>query len=134
MNFYAIGSWKKGKKKFRYFFLSKTVNYISSIYIFKGTHYDEENMLRRLAIFREHNTEDNTMLNFFDELEIHPKLIDVMNYSNDDIEPIYDIACFHLGKPAVFALSYEETMASKKLEMERNNLEAQSGKLAQEVC
>ena len=31
--------------------------------------------LKRLNLFRELNQEDTTVLNYFDELEIHPKII-----------------------------------------------------------
>ena len=37
-----------------------------------GTHNTEEGLLRRLAEFRAVNTEDETVLNYFDELEVHP--------------------------------------------------------------
>ena len=37
-----------------------------------GTHNTEEGLLRRLAEFRAVNEEDSTVLNYFDELEIHP--------------------------------------------------------------
>jgi adenylate kinase len=37
-----------------------------------GTHNTEEGLLRRLRTFRELNEEDITVLNYFDELEIHP--------------------------------------------------------------
>ena len=40
-----------------------------------GTHNTEEGLLRRLAEFRAVNTEDETVLNYFDELEIHPEHI-----------------------------------------------------------
>ena len=40
-----------------------------------GTHNTEAGLLRRLAEYRAVNTEDETVLNFFDELEIHPEKI-----------------------------------------------------------
>lgn len=40
-----------------------------------GTHNTEEGLLRRLARYRTDNTEDATVLNFFDLLEIHPVYI-----------------------------------------------------------
>lgn len=40
-----------------------------------GTHNTEEGVLRRLAEFRAVNTEDETVLNYFDELEVHPEHI-----------------------------------------------------------
>jgi hypothetical protein len=38
-------------------------------------------LLRRLAEFRAVNTEDETVLNYFDELEIHPDHIGMTNNS-----------------------------------------------------
>ena len=38
-----------------------------------GTHNTEEGLVRRLAEFRAVNTEDETVLNYFDEFEIHPE-------------------------------------------------------------
>jgi hypothetical protein len=37
-----------------------------------GTHNSEEGLLRRLTRYRLENTEENTVLNYFDLLEIHP--------------------------------------------------------------
>ncbi len=38
-----------------------------------GTHNNEEGLIRRLTEFRAVNEEDTTVLNYFDELEIHPE-------------------------------------------------------------
>jgi len=40
-----------------------------------GTHNTEEGLARRLAEFRAINTDDDTVLNYFDELEFHPEHI-----------------------------------------------------------
>jgi len=40
-----------------------------------GTHNTEEGLQRRLVEFRNLNTDDETVLNYFDELEIHPEPI-----------------------------------------------------------
>ena len=37
-----------------------------------GTHYSQDRFLRALSNYRDINTEDETVLNYFDELEIHP--------------------------------------------------------------
>lgn len=37
--------------------------------------YTQEEFLAKLAAFREVNVEDQTVLNYFDELEIHPEHI-----------------------------------------------------------
>ena len=46
--------------------------------VVSGTHNTEEGLLRRIAEYRAINTEDETVLNFFDELEIHPEKIGKM--------------------------------------------------------
>lgn len=38
----------------------------------KGASLTFTGLLRRLALFREQNEDDVTVLNYFDELEIHP--------------------------------------------------------------
>ncbi|XP_010170439.1 adenylate kinase 7, partial [Antrostomus carolinensis] len=43
--------------------------------IVAGTHYTQDRFLQSLNLFRELNTDDNTVLNYFDELEIHPQFI-----------------------------------------------------------
>ena len=40
-----------------------------------GTHNTEEGLKRRLEEYKIVNTEDETVLNFFDEVEIHPEKI-----------------------------------------------------------
>ena len=40
-----------------------------------GTHNTETGLMRRLADYRKDNTEDETVLHYFDELEIHPQKI-----------------------------------------------------------
>lgn len=51
--------------------------------IVQGTHNTEDGFLRRLQEFRSINHEDDTVLNYFDELEIHPEHINVSQF--DDI-------------------------------------------------
>ena len=42
-----------------------------------GTHKTEDLFLKRLAEFRAINTDDQTVLNYFDELEVHPEHLDI---------------------------------------------------------
>lgn len=60
-----------------------------------GTHNTEEGFSRRLAEFRRNNTEDNTVLNYFDELELHPIKIDVVKDTSemmgDTVQKIIEI-------------------------------------------
>lgn len=37
-----------------------------------GTHYSQDRFLGALSDYRDINTEDETVFNYFDELEIHP--------------------------------------------------------------
>lgn len=43
--------------------------------IVAGTHYTQDQFVPSLSLFREFNTDDTTVLNYFDELEIHPQFI-----------------------------------------------------------
>ena len=45
-----------------------------------GTHNTEEGLQRRLVEYRNLNTDDETVLNYFDELEIHPEHIGKLNF------------------------------------------------------
>ena len=45
--------------------------------IVTGTHNTEDLFLKRLSEFRAINTDDQTVLNYFDELEVHPEHIDI---------------------------------------------------------
>lgn len=38
-----------------------------------GTHNDEEGLHRRLTIYRDTNQEDESVINYFDELEFFPE-------------------------------------------------------------
>lgn len=40
--------------------------------IVAGTHYSHDRFLQTLRNYRDINTEDETVFNYFDELEIHP--------------------------------------------------------------
>ncbi|XP_031327506.1 adenylate kinase 7-like isoform X2 [Photinus pyralis] len=74
----------------------------------QGTHYTEEGMLRRLKEYRANNTEANTLLNFFDELEIHPLVLDVMDDHTENMGSIMKSVIDHLGKPIGFALTVDQ--------------------------
>ncbi|KAJ3118573.1 Adenylate kinase 7 [Phlyctochytrium bullatum] len=76
----------------------------------------EEALVRRLEEFRSGNTEENTVLNFFDELEIHPLLISVETKSLDSI---LDYIIKHLGPPRNYGPSVEQIAEKKRQEEER---------------
>ncbi|KAL0269649.1 UNVERIFIED_CONTAM: hypothetical protein PYX00_007306 [Menopon gallinae] len=50
-----------------------------------NTHYEEEEMCRRLVEFRNRNTEDNTCLIYYDELEVPMKVYNIEGM-HDDLE------------------------------------------------
>ncbi|KAG9344722.1 hypothetical protein JZ751_010409, partial [Albula glossodonta] len=45
--------------------------------IVEGTHYTQDRFPHHLAVFRDRNSQDETVLDYFDELEIHPEHIEV---------------------------------------------------------
>lgn len=92
----------------------------------QGTHYDEPNMVRRLLEFRNSNTPDNTVLNFFDEADIHPILIDVTE-EGGDLECILEYLYQAFGPPIPgVGLSDEEEAELRKKEEEQKKLKQEA--------
>ncbi|XP_053330585.1 adenylate kinase 7 [Spea bombifrons] len=112
--------------------------------IVAGTHYTQDRFLRALLTFRDLNTEDETVLNYFDEAEIHPQHIDV---SKDD-DPQYREVLKHIikevGEPRNYGLTPEEVAelelkaaeeslareAERKAELERKEAEEAAERMA----
>ncbi|CAH0551264.1 unnamed protein product [Brassicogethes aeneus] len=94
----------------------------------QNTHYDEKGMIRRLAEFRANNTEDNSMLNFFDEIEIHPIII---NIEDDDLtlDCILEYLSTIVGEPNTFGLTPEEEVELNRLQEENERLREEQEKL-----
>ena len=55
------------------FLRQRVMNLPESVVV--GTHNTEDGLMRRLAEYRAVNTDDDTVLNYFDELELHPEHI-----------------------------------------------------------
>ncbi|KAF5274111.1 hypothetical protein FQR65_LT04509 [Abscondita terminalis] len=92
-----------------------------------GTHYGEESMLRRLAEFRLNNTDDNTPLDFFNELEIHPIVLNVMEDKTENLDSIMEILKKRFGNPKGFDLSIDDEEELKRLnEAKQKLLEAEA--------
>lgn len=87
-------------------------------------------MLRRLAEFRERDTEDTTVLNFFDELEIHPVVIDAMTY---DLETATERIATKVGNPITFVPTLEEEKEMAKVESENAESQRQQIIIEREV-
>ncbi|KAJ3027297.1 UNVERIFIED_CONTAM: Adenylate kinase 7 [Siphonaria sp. JEL0065] len=76
------------------------------------TKNSEEALIRRLEEFRAANTDENTVLNYFDELEIHPFAVAV---SSNDSEPVMEILTRHIGKPHNYGPTLEQLEEKKRL-------------------
>lgn len=63
-------------------------------------------MMKRLQFFRDNNTEENSLLNFFDGHEIHPIIVSIMNVG--DMKALYEKVHDALGLPIGFETSPEE--------------------------
>ncbi|XP_072756801.1 adenylate kinase 7 isoform X2 [Anoplolepis gracilipes] len=91
----------------------------------QNTHYTEEHMLRRLREYRERNTDDNTPLQLFDEMEIHPLVISVEADTCPDMFPTIYQCLEKLGEPRNYGLTAEEIeVARKRAEAETRAAEA----------
>ncbi|NXH01459.1 KAD7 kinase, partial [Loxia leucoptera] len=79
-----------------------------------GTHYTEEQFLEILKRFRKINTDDVTVLNYFDELEIHPHFIDVAVYEDFENRLTVSKIIKEVGEPRNYGLSDEEKEALER--------------------
>nr|XP_009673899.1 PREDICTED: adenylate kinase 7 [Struthio camelus australis] len=94
-----------------------------------GTHYTQDEFLRSLNLFRELNTEDETVLNYFDELEIHPQIIDVAKFEDPENRIIVKEIIREIGEPRNYGLTDEE-----KEKLERKAAEERLAKEAEEAA
>lgn len=60
---------------------------------------DEETILKRLSEFRAGDTRDTTMLNFFDELDIHPLVIQVKEHADYEMKAAFAAVALRMGRP-----------------------------------
>ncbi|NXP41158.1 KAD7 kinase, partial [Leiothrix lutea] len=92
-----------------------------------GTHYTEKHFLQTLKHFRKLNTHDRTVLNYFDELEIHPQFIDIAVYEDFENSLSVPKIIKEIGEPRNYGLTDEEKEA-----LERQAAEERMVKEAQE--
>ncbi|XP_065762387.1 adenylate kinase 7 isoform X5 [Muntiacus reevesi] len=92
-----------------------------------GTHYSQDRFLRALSNYRDVNTEDETVLNYFDELEIHPIHIDVGRFEDAQNRLAIKQLIKEVGEPRNYGLTDEE-----KAEEERKAAEERLAKEAVE--
>ncbi|KAM9645074.1 adenylate kinase 7 isoform 2-T2 [Trichechus inunguis] len=91
-----------------------------------GTHYTQDRFLRALSNYRDINTDDETVFNYFDELEIHPIHIDVGKLEDAQNRLAIKQLIKEIGEPRNYGLTDEE-----KAEEERR---AAEGRLAREAA
>lgn len=84
-----------------------------------GTHNTEDGLLRRLAEFRAVNTEDETVLNYFDELEVHPDHIDITNDPDENMKDTVDKIIKIMGSPRNYGPTPEELAEIERVETEK---------------
>ncbi|NXS06285.1 KAD7 kinase, partial [Neodrepanis coruscans] len=91
-----------------------------------GTHYTQDRFLPSLKHFRDLNADDTTVLNYFDELEIHPHFIDVAIYEDPENRFIVQKIIKEIGEPRNYGLTDEEKeILERKAAEERLVKEAQ---------
>ncbi|XP_029094539.1 adenylate kinase 7 isoform X4 [Monodon monoceros] len=95
--------------------------------IVAGTHYSQGQFLRALSNYRDINTEDETVLNYFDELEIYPIHIDVGRLEDAQNRLAIKQLIKEIGEPRNYGLTDEE-----KAEEERKAAEERLAKEAME--
>ncbi|XP_035466354.2 adenylate kinase 7 [Scophthalmus maximus] len=80
--------------------------------------YDPELFLRRLATYREDSTEDETVLNFFDELDINSLCLEVNSSGEADGRLLIQRICDTLGKPRNYGQSIPEVKEEERRKAE----------------
>uniref|UniRef100_F7HEG4 Poly(A) polymerase alpha n=1 Tax=Callithrix jacchus TaxID=9483 RepID=F7HEG4_CALJA len=76
--------------------------------IVAGTHYSQDRFLRALSNYRDINLEDETVLNYFDEIEIHPIHIDVGKLEDAQNRLAIKQLIKEIGEPQNYGLTDEE--------------------------
>ncbi|XP_049625765.1 adenylate kinase 7 isoform X4 [Suncus etruscus] len=109
------------------FLKDRVINLPESLVV--GTHYTQDRFLRALGTYRDINTEDETVLNYFDELELHPIHIDIGKLEDPQNKLVIKQLIKEIGEPRNYGLTEEE-----KEEEERRAAEAQRAKEAAEAA
>uniref|UniRef100_H2YJ58 Uncharacterized protein n=1 Tax=Ciona savignyi TaxID=51511 RepID=H2YJ58_CIOSA len=105
------------------FLKHRVMNLPEAVVQVKGTHNTEDGFLRRLQEYRSVNHVDDTVLNYFDELEIHPEHIDITDKTDIKHEAILEKITTMMGEARNYGPTPEE-----KEEMERVAAEARMKK------
>ncbi|XP_037072908.1 adenylate kinase 7-like [Pollicipes pollicipes] len=93
--------------------------------VVQGTHWTEDGVLRRLTEYRNNNKEDVSVLNFFDELEVHPLEINISDDTSPELEEEFQMISKKLGPARNYGLTKEEAEEEhQRQEEERTAREA----------
>ncbi|KAK1793143.1 hypothetical protein P4O66_011555 [Electrophorus voltai] len=87
--------------------------------VVQGTSFSYEKFPRSLALFRENNLEDVTVLNYFDELGIHPKHIEITTNDNLEYLQVMEKVMRSVGEPKNYGPSTEEVWQEERRQAER---------------
>ncbi|PZC85369.1 hypothetical protein B5X24_HaOG201865 [Helicoverpa armigera] len=79
---------------------------------------DEETILKRLSEFRAGDTRENTPLNFFDELDIHPLVVPVKDHTDYAMKTPYAAVALRMGRPCRYGKLQALIEAAEKKEKE----------------
>ncbi|XP_069321382.1 adenylate kinase 7 isoform X4 [Eulemur rufifrons] len=85
-----------------------------------GTHYSQDRFLRALSNYRDLNTEDETVFNYFDEIEIHPIHIDVGKLEDAQNRLAIKQLIKEIGEPRNYGLTDEEKAEEERKAAEEN--------------
>ncbi|XP_056333136.1 adenylate kinase 7 [Danio aesculapii] len=99
--------------------------------VVEGTSYMPEQFLQRLARFRERNLEDETPLNYFEDLEIHPEHLEITSDNDNEYQLIIDKICKKVGKPRNYGPILEEVEEEKRRQV-KERLKEQAEQRAEE--
>ncbi|XP_076302141.1 adenylate kinase 7 isoform X2 [Lasioglossum baleicum] len=90
----------------------------------QDTHYTAKHMIRRLKEFRKRNTDENTPLQFFDEIEIHPLIIPIEEDVCPEMFPTIYQCLEKLGPPPDYGATAEMARSLRQ----RAEMEARTAK------
>ncbi|CAD5122064.1 DgyrCDS10516 [Dimorphilus gyrociliatus] len=98
------------------FLRNRVMNLPESVVV--QNHTDEKGLLRRLKTFLETNGDDVTMLNFFEENEIHAETIDITQDKTIDNKMIISRILKKVGEPRNYGPTQDEIEEKKRREEE----------------
>ncbi|XP_063713342.1 adenylate kinase 7-like isoform X2 [Symsagittifera roscoffensis] len=87
--------------------------------LIEGTHNTEDKLNKRLTVYRENNTEDVTALNYFDELEVHPHIIDITKDKSKEAENTVEQLKKMIGSTRNYGATAEELAEQERQQAER---------------